>query len=353
MRILIGGSILVVSLSIGGVARADDAPTLTPTITGDVDGTYNYNITHPALGISPYLSYTAKHNTFLLNAAHLAIAASDDSLSYDVELDAGSDAVLNSANYGANFVDVQEAWAAYKSSSGAGFKVGKFVTTEGIEVIEGPANPTVSRGLLFGLAEPATLTGALATYQINDQMDALVGVVNGWDTVVDNNSLRTIMGKFGLATDSFGLTLSTLAGPEVPGDNKDWRLSFDATADVKLTNMDLWIQANSGMEQGAAIGGGGGTATWVGGGVQPVYHANDQLSIGARAEVFADLKGARSGAKQTLVDVSVAPGYAITDHLTVRCEARFDMSSEKTFVSDSGTARGFQIIGSTEAFVTF
>ena len=30
---------------------------------------------------------------------------------------------------------------------------GKFVTYEGIEVIEGPVNPTLTRGFLFGLAE--------------------------------------------------------------------------------------------------------------------------------------------------------------------------------------------------------
>src|SRR5204862_150712 len=81
----------------GALDPEEEAPapaSLSPTITGDVDGTYNYNFDHPALGVSPFLSYTAFDNSFLLNAAHVALAASDDHVSYDVELDAGSDAAL-------------------------------------------------------------------------------------------------------------------------------------------------------------------------------------------------------------------------------------------------------------------
>jgi len=60
------------------------------------------------------------------------------------------------------------------------FTAGKFVTSEGIEVIEGNQDYTVTRGFLFGLAEPYTTTGVKADYQFTKQLDLMLGVVNGW-----------------------------------------------------------------------------------------------------------------------------------------------------------------------------
>src|SRR5688500_5962825 len=169
-------------------------PSLAPTISGFIDGTYNYNFNHPAAGVTPYHTYTAPHHSFLLNAAHLALTGGDGKLSYALEIDAGTDAFVNTLD---DDFDVQEAWAAYTTDLGLGFKVGKFVTFNGIEVIESGANPTISRGFLFGLAEPFTHVGALVTYKISDQLDVAAGAVNGWDVMVDNNSTKTMVGKLG------------------------------------------------------------------------------------------------------------------------------------------------------------
>ena len=43
---------------------------------------------------------------------------------------------------------------------------GKFVTMMGIEVVDGPLNPTITRGFLYWLAELVRNTGARASYQI-------------------------------------------------------------------------------------------------------------------------------------------------------------------------------------------
>jgi hypothetical protein len=354
MRIRALGITLVVgTCAFVGRAAAQDAeempaPSWNLSISGLVDGTYNYNFNQPVGNVTPYHSYDARAKTFDLNLAHVAFGASDEHLTFDLELDAGTDAVLNS---GGSYFDVQEAWGAYKADSGIGIKAGKFVTTEGIEVIENNANPTVSRGFIFGLGEPTTLTGALGTYQINNEMDVQLGVVNGWDLVIDNNSMKTIMAKFGVTTDSFLLTLSALAGPEQVADNKDWRMNFDATGMYKLSQIDLWFQANSGMEQG--LGMDGGAATWFGVGVQPVYHVDDKTTVGARVELFDDLDGARTGAEQMLVNISAAPAYALTDHFTMRAEVRADISNEKSFTNHDGDAKSLQLETLGEALVSF
>jgi len=189
------------------------------------------------------------------------------------------------------------------------------------------------------------------TYQVNPKIDIAVGAINGWDLVADNNSLKTLVAKLGVTTDKFLLTASGYAGPEQAGNNKDWRVNTDVTADCKLPKIDLWLQVNGGMEQG--LGAGGGSATWYGAGVQPVFHVNDKLGVGARAEVFADPDGARSGTGQTLFNLSLAPSYAVHSHLTLRAEARVDVSSEKPFVSRTGDAGSFQVLGLTEAIASF
>jgi hypothetical protein len=329
-----------------------ESTSLAPTISGFIDGTYNYNFNRPAAGVTPFHTYTAPHHSFLLNAAHVALTGSDGTVSYAVEIDAGTDAFVNTLD---DDFDVQEAWVSYTSDIGLGFKAGKFVTFNGIEVIESGSNPTISRGFLFGLAEPFTHVGALATYKISDQMDVAAGVVNGWDVVVDNNSTKTMVGKFGLTLEQVVLVLSAYTGPEQTLNNDDWRTTFDATAVVKLGMVDLWLQANIGTEENAGDGpvADPGDATWTGVGVQPVFRLTEQLTLGARAELFSDNDGARTGLDQTLFNLSVTPGYALTRNLIVRAEGRVDVSSEDVYLDTDGEASSSQIIALAEALLVF
>jgi hypothetical protein len=332
-------------------AEAEVEPSsLTPSIAGHVNATWNYNVSDPAMDLNPFHSYDLRHNTFLLNAAHVAITGSDDHLSYAVEIDAGSDAAFNTAD---DDFDIQEAWVSYVGDSGFGAKIGKAATYMGIEVIESPANPTISRGFLFGLAEPFTHVGGVLTYKVNDQIDVALGLINGWDLPVDNNNYRTIVGKVGIALDQGAVTISGTSGPEQPANNDDWRTVVDVTAVLNMVDkLALWVQANVGTESF-----GDDSATWWGVGVQPVYAIDDKLSVGGRFEVFGDPDGARTGFVpdgQTLINITAAPAYKLHENFTVRVEARVDIASEDdTFVNSDGDGGTSQILGMTEAIVTF
>lgn len=327
-----------------GDAEAADVSLL--ELSGHVASTFNYNLMNPAGGVSPFHSYTAVHNTFLLNQAHLAITGADDRFSYAVEIDAGTDAVINS---GGSYFDIQEAYVTYVGESGLGFKAGKFVTFNGIEVIESPANPTISRGFLYGLAEPYTHVGALGTYKVSDTLDVALGAVSGWDLIVDNNDNKTIVAKLGVTKEKLGLVLSSYAGKET--NNADWRVTFDATGVIKAEKMDLWFQGNIGFEEGVAAM--GETGMWMGFGVQPVMKMDDKLSLCGRLEAFLDGDGARTGAEQTLINVSVAPAYKLHEHVTVRVEGRLDFSTEDVFVNEDGDAGAMQVVALSEASVAF
>lgn len=330
-----------------------------PKISGFLDATYNYNLRDPMSGVTPYHAYTSQHDTVLLNAAHLALTGTgaEDAIAYAIEVDIGSDASVTSGSD--DDVDLQEAYVAYTSKMGLGLKAGKFVTFSGIEVIESPLNPTISRGFLFGLAEPFTHAGVLLTYKVPTmpELDAAIGVVNGWDVVEDNNDGKTLTAKVGYTTASYLATLSGYAGPEQPADGEldpdSVRYMGDLTGMVKIGPVDLWAQVNAGAEEGASAVMEGEDARWVGAGLQPVWHLLEKLALGARAEVFSDRQGARTGVPQNLYNLTLAPAYTIVTGFVVRGELRYDHSNKLVYEDGEAVTHQDQVVALTEASYSF
>lgn len=313
-------------------AEEAEAETSAPSIAGYVETGYHLNLSDTQA--APILrSYDGlAGNTFLLHAAHLAISHSfSDEISATVELDAGSDAAITG---GAIFIDgvpyafdVQEAYGKY-SKGGFSLTVGKFVTYQGIEVIEGPLNPTLTRGFLYGLAESFTHIGLKAHYTSESGFDVGIGVVNGWDLWVDNNDWKTIIARVGYAGETFFAGVSGSFGSELAND-EDPRLSLDLTGGIIAGAVTVYFQGNFGHE---------GDASWYGFGIQPLY-TGDLFTFGARVEYFGDPEGVR-----TLLDVSgdpdmpifvtdgsylnitLTPGVLLAEHFAVRLEFRADLA---------------------------
>ena len=187
-----------------------------PKITGFIDTTYNYNFNKPAsqttkLGTpgttttgSNLSSYLTKSNDITFNAAHVALNGSAaDGIGYTIEFDAGSDANVNTPTSGSGAADDFDLQEAYLTSplfeTGVNLKVGKFVTLEGIEVIESPLNPTISRGHFFGMAEPFTHVGFLMSRPLPIKgLELRAGLVIGWDVLSDNNNRKTALVGLGI-----------------------------------------------------------------------------------------------------------------------------------------------------------
>lgn len=310
-----------------------------PEISGHIESAYHLSLSHPEAEDPVALrSYDAiGGNSFLLHSAHLVVKhAMTDKVSATIELDGGTDA--NLGNGGVGLFDVQEAYATYTSPFGLYFTAGKFVTYEGIEVIEGPANPTITRGYLFGLAEAFTHIGAKLHYKAGDVADIGVGVVNGWDLYVDNNDAKTGIFRVGLTpVKQFWIAFSGSYGAERADSNNDRRLSLDATGAVVPSDMITFnFQANYGQEPNvplAAPAVGTVDGSWMGFGLQPVLKV-DAFSFGARFEYFADKEGTRTGAPGTDVkvwNVTATPGYTIDEALQLRAEYRLDGANEEIF----------------------
>ena len=99
----------------------------------------------------------------------------------------------------------------------------------------------------------------------------------------------------------------------------------------------------------------GGDATWVGFGLQPVYHLSKKVCLGARFEHFKDSDGARTPdhMAQTLQNISIAPAYCLTKNLVSRVEFRSDMSDMDVYTDGDGKATGTQMGVTAEMIYSF
>ena len=322
------------------------------TIGGYVEGAYHRALVSSFPSpILPLRAYDSA-NGFQLHAAHFALKhQATEHVTGVIEFDAGADAAVNNFSIfspgSRQLFDVQEAYAVY-SNNGLTFTAGKFATYEGIEVIEGPSNPTVTRGYLYYLAEPVTHVGAKIHYATGP-IDVGVGVVNGWDTngqppsatapvsffTADNNSAKTGIFRIGVTpVPQFWAAVSGTYGVEKVGIDEDPRLSIDLTgAIIPSDTITINFQANLGSEKKAGLPDAAGAATdasWFGFGIQPLLKFGAG-SVGARFEYFKDTKGSRTlvANDPSYTNITITPGYTFDGAFTLRGEFRYDTASEE------------------------
>ena len=325
-------------------------------ISGSLQAGFNYNLSIPSDSNKNALhSYDAQSKTFTLNNAHLVFSGSDSGtgLGYTVETDFGSDAKMNRSMDGslgaADIIDLQEGYITWAFGSGKTWilKAGKYATYQGIEVVEGGANPTITRGFLFGLAEPVTHTG-LDISNTMGMIDIHAAVVNGCDAFIDNNTMPSLVAKVGINLGSpLALTVSTMWGPEKAGNIDDKRFTLDATGVTKAIPMvDLWFQGLYGMEDKASLVTPGDDNSWMGFGLQPLVHFNNWFGLGLRYEFFSDAGGSRTlvPVKDLSVqNISLTPTIWLTTTTMVRGEFRIDFASEDIYQDADAKATGSQM----------
>jgi len=113
---------------------------------------------------------------------------------------------------------LEQAYVQFRAPVGNGldFKMGRFVSLMGYEVIESPANLNFSRGLLFSNAIPLTNTGMMMSYKFNDTVDTQLGIVDGWDDSAANVS----------GIQGFPLAVTGRINVTAPGKNANIANSF-------------------------------------------------------------------------------------------------------------------------------
>jgi hypothetical protein len=238
-------------------------------------------------------------------------------------------------------------------ASNVALNFGKLDLPIGFERDDEPLNFLVSPSFNFELARPVKMVGLEGTWTPSPRAGVSGFVFNGWDGDLEPNHGKTAGARFELLPAS-GVTLgvSGLYGSEGEQDETDSRylLTFDYTIQPSWD----WIvagEANLGGDRDVLPD--GSDATWSGAMVTAVHRLDRHWGLAARAEVFRDADGARTGDTQTLESYTIAPLYSIgvgregifanVQHTTYRIprlqlrgEIRFNHSDVPMFETDDG-----------------
>jgi hypothetical protein len=297
----------------------------------------------------------------------------------------GSDAkFLSDSAFTGNNLALEQALVKFRIPIGNGLDIyaGKFVTFLGYEVIESPANPNFSRGLLFTNLIPLTHTGVYADYKFNDTLEAKLGVVDGWNNSVSDPAPgastdarndypfggKAITGQLNVNAPgkNANITQSFIYTPA--GDNTgdptengsvfvydiwgNWNPTFDKSGNLTLGfNLDFGLNEQDGSPAQLQPTNAGvptinathtsGSETWWGGALYAQYKLTKVITLAARGEyihtssAFNPLFGA-TGLTDTAGNAIATPSqddwsetltasFAIWDNLLTRAEYRCDV----------------------------
>jgi hypothetical protein len=175
--------------------------------------------------------------------------------------------------------DITEAFISYTAPVGKGlrFDMGKMGAFVGAEVVEAIDNPNYSRSFLFVFAEPTTHTGVKASYVFNDNVNAALFVVNGWDNATDNNKGKSCGVSVNVAAgDPFSAYINYLQGPESDNNNHDNRSLLDLVATIKpIKPLSIILTYDNGKQDNS----GASSVTWSGFAGTVKYDFNEQRDL--------------------------------------------------------------------------
>lgn len=336
-------------------------------VNGAVTGSYLYNFNNPTVpgsgtGTQPLNQFNNRHNEFSLDAAKFELsktAASPGEAGFALDLlygqngdilrRAGDPGNLNAPlGYGVSDdgVFVQEAYATY-NLSGVTFKLGKFETLLGYEVLDSYKNPNVTHGLLFTWAIPLYHEGLLATGALMEGVSWSAGLVNGFNNVIENNDGKAFVGQIAATAGPFFGAFNAFYGPETsdntvsgnpvgqPGTTDDLMI-LDAVATFNASDtISLWANADYGMQDNQTVAGqvGDKDADYWGVAVGSKIKFGEKLAFAVRGEYFQDEDALRSSFEgvgptdNSDVKAYSATGtlsYMLAQNLMMRGEFRWD-----------------------------
>jgi hypothetical protein len=365
-------------------------------LSGYVDTGYSYNFT--GAGTSDVAgrmgSDTAARGDFNMYAVKIALEKALTSenkaqAGFRTDVMLGEDAKylkdrntqnnLTNDQQNSNDLFLEQAYVEIRAPVGNGwdFKVGKFVSILGYEVIERPANMNTTYGLLWQ-EMPLYYTGVLSSYKFDDYLDAKLGVVNGSQT--DNNTSTSGEGD--------GVALLAALNVTAPGGNANWSNNFQYSSNndnntvnsggvngstsngvengssgtgytfiynswgnwaPKFANDKLLLAFNSLLGTSSTndndqVGTQAGS-TWFGAGAYAKYQFNDWFSLCSRGEYLGGNNpskivggaGAYNGTGLSLWEYTITAGFNVIDNLLIRAEYRLDWGNNSVINNNGGS----------------
>jgi hypothetical protein len=327
---------------------------------GGIATSYMYDFNDPQSDQASLRAFDRDSNSMVLDLFQLEIsrAPGEDGVGFVTKVNFGKTAERMAADWDGdgtvgnvaeeqNSVELEEAYITYNFPGlpELQVKAGKFVTLLGAEVIESWRNPNISRSLQYTFAIPIGHTGALASYAISEMASVTLGIVNGWDNVVDSNDGKSVTGNFTITpVEQFALSINGIYGAEQPDRGDSKRGVADIIATIKpVENFAIILNYDYGNESDLEVGG---HEEWNAFSGILAYDLPDVFAVpvgfALRGEYFDDSDGTRLptpsgdgyGDSQDAWEVTTTLKVVLAEGLMFRTEYRYDSAKNELFEKD-------------------
>ncbi|GEO04725.1 hypothetical protein AAE02nite_23890 [Adhaeribacter aerolatus] len=353
-------SVRVTSPSEATITQPEIPATGALSISGYVDAYYFNNFNNPQSGVNRGRIFDLPANNFALGLVQTMITYTYGKSKVVADLTYGPNADLgnfgnyrslntNQDNITSSSFAIKQAYLSYNLTDKLAFTIGQYGTHIGYELIDAPLNFNYSLSYLFGNG-PFYHTGAKLDYAVNDKLGLMLGVVNGWDMLMDFNKQKSVTAQVHLTpTEGFHVYANYIGGDEHDGksyfgtikgcrtDLWDITTSYQISEKVKFGLNAAYGSFSSGAAVIDETDPYSDDASWKGAAVYLNIAASDKFGLGLRAERFEDPRGVRyfgpfKGNEFTLTgDIKLADG-----HFNLKPEFRIDTAKDKFFEDTNG-----------------
>ncbi|MBL7861084.1 MAG: porin [Cyclobacteriaceae bacterium] len=266
-------------------------------------------------------------------------------------------------------VMIKQAYFKYNATEKLSFTAGQFGTHIGYEYIDAPLNFFYSINHTFNSGIPFYHTGIKASYAFSDKVSLMLGAVNGFDYVHDNNRAKGLIGQLSLLPAEglsvyFNFISSNESNADATGSTPDGNFTvYDLNGGYQATDklfIGYWVMYGT---QHGTLGSPGtfvpadgdvdATKSWYGANLYFTYALSDLFSMGFRGEYFNNDSGARGlrnfdssgqalGASATTY--TLTGSFTLADgHLLLKPELRADVFNK---LSGTGNEQSQQFMDS-------
>jgi hypothetical protein len=244
-------------------------------------------------------------------------------------------------------------------------KVGHFYTIIGNEAVTAPDNFFYSHAYTMQYGEPFTHTGVLMNYEVNDRVNLIGGIHNGWDNFDANTERAGFLGGFNWTScdQTMSWSVAVTSGDEL-NDMAVYsnRTMISIVGSYQLSeNNEYVIQHDNGWQSDFFSP--GVDAEWYGINQYLFHTINDCWKAGFRMEWFRDDDGTRvSGVRPSNPNVgsfvgnfyqaSAGLNWSPASNIVVRPEVRWEWFEGSGLPYD-GLTKDEQFTGAVDAIFVF
>jgi len=341
---------LLALVFIAGATYAQDVEETTESdkgnlsISGYVDAYYQYNFNDPESGTNGGRIFDLNHNQFSLGLVQTMFTYTKGRLTGVADLTFGPNGDLgNFGNEGTARI-IKQAYVSYAISDRVGFTIGQYGTHIGYELIDAPLNFNYSLSYLFGNG-PFYHTGAKFDFALSDKVGLMLGVVNGWDALVDYNEKKSITAQFSITpSDEFSLYLNWIGGDEYAGGSAfgdtegSFASLFDLTTSYQASDAFLiglnaaYGSFSTGADAPVVGDPHSEDATWAGAALYLNYATSETFALGFRGEYFSDPDGVRYAGPLEVTALTLTGDIKLEGgNFMIKPEIRMDFAKDEFF----------------------